>query len=189
MSGPNESIHVEGIKSMGGAKSDAYRDMLANNHNWLAGTIEGMTDEQLAWQPPGKVVPAGGYYVHVLISEDAILNQVLQGRLPLMATDFQTTAGFSEPMSFGRPWDDWARRVKVDLPAARACAQAVYASSDAYLAGLSDEDLAEERDFSALNFGEQPVSALINQVVTNCAAHCGEISAVKGLQGLKGYPF
>ena len=85
---------------------------------------------------------------------------------------------------------EWARRVQVDLPAARQYAQAVYASTDEYLAGLSDESLDQVLDLSAKGFGAKPVawvfSALVISHLNNMA---GEISALKGVQGAKGYPW
>lgn len=41
-----------------------------------------------------------------------------------------------------------------------------------------------------VGLGQQTLgSSLGNLLVLNAAAHTGEISAVKGLQGLQGYPF
>jgi hypothetical protein len=41
-----------------------------------------------------------------------------------------------------------------------------------------------------VGLGQQPLgSFLMNLLVLNAAAHTGEIAAVKGLQGLQGYPF
>lgn len=75
--------------------------------------------------------------------------------------EWQDRTGIGEPLPMG-PWDEWARRVVIDVPAMRAYAQAVYANTDAYLATATMEEW---------NDG---------------AAHCGETSAVKGLQGLQG---
>jgi len=33
------------------------------------------------------------------------------------------------------------------------------------------------------------VEFLLNNLLYNAAAHCGEIACLKGLQGAKGYPF
>ena len=105
-----------------------------------------------------------------------------------MATSFAGKSGFSEPPTPG-VWTEWARRVVVDLPAARAYAQAVYAATDSYLAGLTDEELNRDLDLSAMGLGTMKVSYLINTMLIDTAAHCGEISCIKGLQGAKGYVF
>lgn len=168
---------------------DVYRSIFNNIHEWLEGTVDGMTPEQIAWQPPGNVVSAGSHYVHHLLAEDLFLNMIVQGKTALAMGEWQGRAGFDEPMPMDGPWADWARRVKVDLLAARAYGQAVYAATDSFLNGCSDDDLAKELDLSMVGWGTKPLSYLLNQIATDGAAHCGEISAVKGLQGLRGYPF
>lgn len=173
---------------MGNPKADLYRELFANSHAWLEGTVADLTPEQAAWQPPGNAVPAGAHYAHHLITEDFFTHQILQGQPPLMADSFAGKAGFSEPMPMG-VWSDWARRVQIDLPAARAYAQAVYAATDSYLAGLIEDELSREIDLTAVGFGVVTVSYLVNQILTNTSAHCGEISCIKGLQDAKGYPF
>jgi hypothetical protein len=169
-------------------KAELLRELFGVSHEWLEGTVADLTAEQAAWQPPGNAVPAGAHYVHHLLSEDFFVNHLFRGQAPLMASTFAGTAGFSEPMPMG-PWADWARRVTVDLPAVRTYAQAVYASTDAYLSGLTVAEMDREVDMSAMGMGMVKVSYLIDQILTNAAAHCGEISCIKGLQGQKGYPF
>lgn len=53
----------------------------------------------------------------------------------------------------------------------------------------SFDGLAAPIDLSSIGLGQQPLgSPLMNILVLNAAAHTGEISVVKGLQGLRGYP-
>ena len=85
-------------------------------------------------------------------------------------------------------WDSWAREEKVELATLRDYAQAVYAATDAYLATLTDDALSRPVDMSEVGMGEQPVAAVIGLALLNGALHCGEISCLKGLQGLTGYP-
>jgi hypothetical protein len=87
-------------------------------------------------------------------------------------------------------WDDWARGLKVDLAQLREYASAVYASTDAFLARQMPADLEKVYDFSEFGWPE-PVTlgVVLHQLVANAAAHCGEISCIKGLQGIQGYPF
>jgi hypothetical protein len=76
------------------------------------------------------------------------------------------------------------------LDALRQYAQAAYAALDEQLATLEDEDLTTSIDMTPVGLGQQTIgSFLMNLLVLNAAAHTGEISAVKGLQGLQGYPF
>lgn len=174
---------------MSTSKVEVYRDMFNNIHSWIEGTMDGVTPEQAHWRPPGRVVPIAGHYIHHLTAEDGIINLAMLGRTPLLMGDWAEKRGYNEPMPMSGPWDDWARSLQVDLDAARVYAQAVYANTDAYLAELTDADLAVVGDYSAIGFGEQPLSNVLNQIVTDGAAHCGEISCIKGLQMEQGYPF
>ncbi|MBK8046447.1 MAG: hypothetical protein IPK16_04510 [Anaerolineales bacterium] len=86
-------------------------------------------------------------------------------------------------------WHGWSQSVQIDLPALRAYAQAVYANSDEFVAGLSDADLGNEVDLSAIGFGRQSLGMLLSVLVSNVHWHTGEISCLKGIQGYQGYPF
>ena len=87
-------------------------------------------------------------------------------------------------------WSAWARGARFDLAQLRAYSQAVYASSDATLATLGDDDLARTVDLGWLGLGQPPLRWLIDRfVIAHADAHLGEISCVKGLQGLQGYDF
>jgi hypothetical protein len=79
--------------------------------------------------------------------------------------------------------------VQVDLDVIPGYAQAVYAATDAYLAGLTDEDLSRTMDLSSWGVGEQTLGWLLSLMLGNVEWHTGEISCLKGLQGAKGYPF
>lgn len=173
------------------------RELLAGAVRLLEGTMEGVTPEQAHWAPPGTANPIGANYAHVVLVQDGVVNARLRGGQPLFASTWAGKAGVSElppgpdPKRPGFPdWSGWARRVRIDLPAFRAYAKAVYAASDEYLAKLSDQDLARALDLSAVGIGPTTVKQLVMRgVIGNCLTHAGEISCLKGLQGAKGYPF
>ena len=76
----------------------------------------------------------------------------------------------------------------MDLPSFREYAKAVYAATDAYVAGLPDAALARKIDTGFI--GEQTVAFILSNIVAwHVAEHGGEIAALKGVQGLKGLPF
>ncbi|MCB0090879.1 MAG: hypothetical protein KDE54_23450, partial [Caldilineaceae bacterium] len=60
-----------------------------------------------------------------------------------------------------------------------------FAAVDDYLSTLNDSDLAREIE---LPFGKFSVGWVFNIMLMNTYCHTGEISTIKGLQGLKGYP-
>jgi hypothetical protein len=169
------------------------RDQLKQAHELLENTMADVTAEQAQWLPPGVATPLGASYAHAVLAEDAIINGVLQGGAPLLAGAWAGRQGLSEPSPgfFGSEWSGypaWTRRVQVDLPALRAYAQAVYAASDAYLAGLQPADL--ERELSLPDMEHATLAwALSMMVIAHANNLCGEISCLKGLQGAKGYPF
>ncbi|NJN93411.1 MAG: DinB family protein [Anaerolineales bacterium] len=164
-------------------------------HDFLEGTMQGVTAEQARWTPPGLANPLGATYAHIALSEDGIINGMLKGGAPLFVTDWEGKVGLQNLPPMPSPggsglssWSDWARQAEVDLPALQQYAQAVYANTEAYLTSLSDEDLSRPVDLSALGLGQHTVASLLSTALSNIQWHCGEIACLKGLQGVKGYP-
>jgi hypothetical protein len=106
----------------------------------------------------------------------------------MFADTWRGRTGISEPQMILE--FEWARRVQVDLQKSGAYATAVWSATDDYISSLSPPDLGREVDMSASGLGVRTVdwclSALITSHINNMA---GEISALKGVQGAKGYPF
>ena len=161
---------------------------LARNREVMESTVADVENEHAHWTPPGKAMPLGALYVHVLTAEDFFIHSLLKGGTPLWDSSWKGKMGLSEPRPpRGEPWDDWARRVRIDMPTLREYGKAVFAATDTYLDTLSETDLAKEIEF----FGRKMSVAafFLGVMCTHCANHTGEISTLKGLQGLKGYPF
>ena len=164
------------------------RQQLKEAHDWMEGTMQGVTSQHLHWQPPGKANTLAACYIHVVMGEDWAINTLLKGGAPLAATTHAGKAGFSEPPPADPTvsWYEWGRRVKVDLPAMQKYAQAVYANSDKYLSTLKESELDQKIDTP---LGAQTrLWLLSNVVIGHIHNFAGEISCLKGLQGLKGYP-
>ena len=173
------------------------REEIKTAHQYLEGTLGDVTEELVHWIPPGTALPVGATYAHVVVSEDATINGMLKGEVPLFAGPWAGKVGVSElppppdPKKPGFPdWSAWSRSVKVDLAALRKFAKAVYSATDWYLASLTDDALDRPADLSALGMGKSTVRfVLVNGVLGNALTHCGEIACLKGLQGKRGYPF
>ena len=112
------------------------RAQMKSAHWLLEETISDVSDEMGRFAPPGKALPIGAAYVHYVSEEDWMIHSLFQGVAPLMAGPWAGRTGVSEPQP--GPGDDWAtrfaawsRRVRVDLPAFRAYAKAVYEATDA----------------------------------------------------------
>jgi hypothetical protein len=145
-------------------------------------------DMHAHWVPPGKALPLGALYVHVLTAEDFFIQGLLKGGVPLWDSSWKGSMGLSEPRPpRGQPWEDWARRVRIDMAKLREYAKAVFAATDAYVDSLSEGDLEKEIQFNERKI--RLVGFFLGVMCTHCANHTGEISTLKGLQGLKGYPF
>jgi len=162
--------------------------MLARNREVMESTMADVESLHAEWVPPGKAMPLGALYVHVLTAEDFFIHGLLQGGAPMWDSTWKDKMGLSEPRPpRGEPWDDWARRVRMDMPKLREYARAVFAATDGYIDSLSEADFGREIEF----FGRKMplVAFFLGVMCTHCANHTGEISTLKGLQGLKGYPF
>lgn len=157
-------------------------------HEVLQGTMADVTQEQALWVLPGKAEPIGATYAHVLMSEDYFVNGVGKGGAPLMATTFAGKTGIpSMPPEFPESWDTWARTTKFDLAQMREYATAVFVATEQYFSSAAEAELDRVVDSPV---GQMPYSMLMTTIFgPHAANHCGEIAAVKGFQGLKGYPF
>ncbi len=165
------------------------REQLKGAHSTQEATMSDISDEAAHFNDLKNAIPAGAAYAHSVISEDIIVSTMLAHKAPISADNAQT--GLSQPMPGFDKWDqheNWYKTVKVDLPKLKEFAQKVYKASDDYLATLKDEDLDQELDLGA--FGKHTLAGVIsNFLILHVANLTGEISAAKGIQGLKGYPF
>lgn len=167
-------------------------EQLKEVHKYLGLTMEGVTDEVAAYQPAGTANPIAGTYAHLVMSEDFFVQMLLQNKQPLMEGEYKDKTGASavQPNEWVNEYPKWLREVKVDVKKLHEYANAVYSASEKYLESLTDEDLYKEVDLSAFGMGMRSVHAVIaGMVIGHAYSIMGEVSVIKGLQGLKGYPF
>ena len=167
---------------------ETLRESIQWGHYLLEMVMADATDEQARWIPPGQANPIGALYAHAFLSMDGVVNGMLKGSTPRFATEWSGQLGDLPPqMSLTL---DWARGIQPNLPALRQYGQIVVGDADAYLDRLEETELDRAVDLSAVGLGIRRVSWILNALV---AAHlnnmAGEISALKGVQGAKGYPF
>lgn len=157
------------------------------------GTVADLTPEQLHQNPGGKALPLGSVYAHLLFSEDVIIQGMMQGKATLHQTIWKDKTGASSPMPpMDEKWsaahEEWSRSVQIDLPKLKEFAKAVYAETDAYVNSLTDTDLEKELDLGS--WGKHTVASMLSSfIIAHTNSLTGEISALKGIQGAKGYPF
>jgi hypothetical protein len=132
---------------------------------------------------PGSTVNSiGAIYAHAVFSEDGLLNGLIRGQTPVYYD-----GGWAEKIGLDMPQGslepDW--NPDLDLDTFRQYAAAVYKTTDDHLAGVTDADM--EKVVDAGFAPPMPASTFISNVlVWHVATHQGEISALKGVQGLNG---
>ena len=167
---------------------DILRSNLADAHWLLEQTVAGLSPEHLHWSPPGTANTVAATYAHAIGNEDAFVQGKLKG-VPLLAEgEWAGRDGISLPIPERESdWFAWSRAVRVDLPASRRYAEAVYAATDAYLASLTAAQLDSPPPTPIP--GNQTLSWLVYNLLTmHLNLHTGEIAVVKCLQGLQGHP-
>jgi hypothetical protein len=167
------------------------RAALKAAHYTLEATMADVSDELANRPAPGTANPIGSSYAHAILVEDAIVNGLFQSKTPLLATTWAGRTGTDKPMPMpGMVQGDmgeWYHSVRVDVAACRAYAQAVYAQSETFITTADDAMLARETQTPV---GPMPLAvAFATLIVGHCDNLAGEISAIKGVFGLRGYPF
>lgn len=163
------------------------RGAFKQGHEVLEATMSDVSDEMFYWLPPGTANPIAANYAHIVTSEDFLLNALIRQGVPLMASSWADKTGLNE-LPVGTGTHEWAQRVRIDRAAMQAYTQAVYATTDSYLATLSEADF--NKVVNLMSFGDHTVGDAITKfVLFNLNWHTGEIACLKGLQGKKGYPF
>lgn len=161
------------------------REQYKQSHQWLQGTMQGVDDQVAHLQPGGVVSPIAGQAAHAVTGLDFLLLGTVGGKQPLLVSSFAGKAGVSKPSPEG-DWLGTDRGVVMNVAEFAAYQDAVFAALDDLLAGWQDSELAREVD---MPFGKFTVGWWLNTMLLNTYSHTGEIAAIKGLQGLKGYPF
>lgn len=168
---------------------DILRQLISGYHEVLEQTVGDCGQETLDRNLPNATITSiGSIYVHLVVGEDDMLHGMLQGKPGIYkGQGWERRTGVeAPPMDQFTP--EWGRKVRLNLPLFREYAKAVYAATDAYIARLSDADLARKVQTGFI--GEQSVAFVIANIFGwHIAEHTGEIAALKGVLGLKGLPF
>jgi hypothetical protein len=168
---------------------ESVRAQLGLWHGTLESIMSDCSDEVVSKKvADANIESIGAIYAHIVFGEDFLVNGMLQGKPTLYERDgWQDKLGISEPGAPPAITDEWAKTVRI-TPAFKEFAKAVFAETDAYLAGASDAEM--DREMQTQYFGKQKVGWLASTILgTHAPGHAGEIAALKGVQGLKGLPF
>jgi hypothetical protein len=163
---------------------------LKEAHEAFLGTLDGITNEQANFQPGGKALSVGAVWIHHVEGEDAFLSAI-SGKPTLESGEWAGKTGASAPQpqeDWANAYPKWAAEVRADSEPLFAYTRAVFAASEEYVASLKDDDLTQTRDMGPM--GSPTVLTIISSyIIGHCLSITGEISAIKGVQGLKGYPW
>jgi hypothetical protein len=163
---------------------------LGNAFDILGQVVADLTQEQADWTPPGIANPIGATYWHAISSVDDIVCQWIRGEDPLRQKDSWQekvlTVSVSEP-GYGGDYLAYMQAIRVDVAVLHAYAKAVAEAAQVWLASFTPQDLERELETPVGKLGVGQV--LETFVIWHINAHCGEISALKGCLGAKGYPF
>lgn len=157
------------------------REQAAMADGLLTQVFASVTAEQAVWLPPESTVNAiATLFLHLYSSEDRSVQRLQGGRPPLYAIgDWQERLAYD-------PANAWTTPREPDLSAYRAYAGTVRAATVAFLDTLSPDRLSEEVETPR---GKRALGLTLSlMLVLHKMAHTGEISALLGAQGLKGFP-
>ena len=165
---------------------DLMQAQFKQAHRVTEQVISDCDEEALTKVVGGNIGSISAIYAHAVFDEDGWITGV-SGRDRLWGSDdWADKTGLDMPGP--SQTQEWAQSgASYDLSAFREYAQAVYTATDDYLANVSDDalDLSIERVG-----GNMSVATWVGAVgLWHVMSHQGEISAVKGAQGLKGLPF
>ena len=169
------------------------KDQIKDAHTTFEGTVSDIKDAHLHVNPGGKALPLGSLVAHLVYSEDVILHGMIQGKSPLYLTSWKGKTGASTPMpAMDEKWvqahSDWAKSVQIKFPQLLKYMKTVFATTEKYISTLSEKDLEKEIDLGS--WGKKTlVSLLSGFIIAHTNSLTGEISAIKGINGAKGYPF
>ena len=162
---------------------EVLKQLFASSYQWYGGTIADVTAEQANQVPPGRAHPIGELAAHIIQSEDGIVN-MLRGQPALWERDgWGQRLGIPNVMLHD---NDGARAFRCEPAKLAEYIQAVQAQTVAYLDALQPADLDREVPGPT---GPMSVAEMLFATIGNTFAHTGEISALKGTLGARGYPF
>lgn len=163
------------------------QQQIAGARRLFDAAMQNTTDAQFNWTPPADTVnPISVTALHVLGSEDAFIQQMLQEKPRLWESEgWGAKIGVAHTPGMGQGWDE-VRNATIAVDAVLAYQAALRAATDAYLANLT----AAELDRAVNIMGNQrPAATVLILLAHHACSHAGEIATVKGMQGIKGLPF
>ena len=161
--------------------TDYARKQVEGALDFLAMCARDMDEAQYNHKPDGNCNPAAKLHAHALSGAEFFVSGLLAGQ-PSKWPEFASQTGLPE-----NSMEIWGSDATVKPNVIEAYAEAIKGPILEYIDTLSDEDL--DREIDTRFAGTQTIAWVLQLVGSHTVGHAGEISAVKGTQGLKGLPF
>lgn len=158
------------------------REQTARAHQTMTDVFAVVTPEYATWRLEGSLANTiVGTFLHSYHGEDSTVQERLRGRSTLFES-----GGWSKQLPYDPAKDSWSVNAVPDLAAVRAYAAAVAAATGEYLGSLAPSELDREVDTPR---GKVTIGVRLGLIlVTHKFLHMGEIGALLGCQGAKGFP-
>ena len=154
---------------------------LQRSFDLLNVATQGVDDSQYNWKPAGTCNPVSKMHAHALSAIDVFINGIIKGSAPNWP-EFAAKNGWPADAM-----EVWGSDATFSLQSTEEYGKKMQEMALNYVSTLSDSDL--DREVETRFFGKQSVGFVLQLLGEHTAAHAGDISAVKGMQGLKGLPF
>jgi len=149
----------------------------------VEGILNGITDEQFNWTPPGTTNSISSTYIHMLASEDRAIQVTLQGKQRIWDVEgWAEKIGLQETPGVANAWEP-AKGKNLTLASLLDYERVTRTATEGYLAQLTSQELDRK---ITVNGRERLVADVISGTALHIMLHAGEIAAIKGMQGIKG---
>ncbi|MSQ62178.1 MAG: DinB family protein [Dehalococcoidia bacterium] len=161
---------------------ELLRSQIATVHSTVEQALDGLTDEQLHRRiDPATTNAIASIYTHLAEVEDSQIHSRILDKPTLLQSGWQARLGIPEERGAIWAWQ------APDVALLREYAAAVHADTDAALKVITTADLDREVEGTR---GPQSIGFILDRIIAEHGLqHAGEMSALKGVMGLKGLPF
>lgn len=161
------------------------RNEVAEGHIMGDQVMDGLTHEVAHWEPGGTTNNIAQLMAHLTMGQDRAVNVAIRGEQSVF-----DLRGWGEktgiPAARGAVWNKgW----KLNLDAFREYRSQVNASVKAFFATAKPTDFEGDVEWGPPGMVRSRLWVLGTPATAHVRFHCGEISTIKGLQGLKGLPY
>ncbi len=169
-----------GTRSDDVTMNEFIEDALNKEQEYLLGTVQDLTPEELAWRPGPEANPIGWILWHMLRVEDFWFQFFIQRELELWEKEaWREKFGLpTRDNGFGHTQEQVTNFPALDLGELLKYGEQVRSGTLTYLRGLGPDDYAvvpRERQ------PDMSVSAVFRQVIGELYQHQGHIAYIKGL--------